>query len=439
MTTVRLPWLCPLAFGLSLGGCVTKPDSPEATASTQQSIWRGTPAVNLPIVGLEWDDYRPIEPPGPDGKQIDPCTNQEGVPKPDPDVPDFAWCEKFSRCSGTFIAEHWILTAAHCGPHYRKAKSPGGQWQITTRDEGKPRHFRAGVEQKHSENWKDFCLGPRDRSGQRAAECKLEISAYPYSIFQTAEEGVIDTEAAAAEDLALWFLASVWPLAVNIDEKGQVIEPEQGAKPIAAKPLTKGTGSDFGYELTPWGWGSVGSSAEPAPDLHRPPNAGIVLGDLQLFDESFASNIKSPAPSPPDARICGGDSGGPLLGNVGWNADGSAIQAIFGVNARATPGPNDCPLDGGLQRFARVDTPKKRAWIEEQLQRYPANPKFVCRNQVGSREYMECWRKRCTFSAPSSGCSAGETCLPQGFTFGRSLTNEIETHPPRFRADRCEP
>jgi hypothetical protein len=452
MTRVLFHRLSVLLLGVGLNACATKvPEASEGIGSTEQSIFHGTSATNLPIVLLEWDDYKLIKVPDADGIQVDPCTKKPGVPKRDPNVPEFAWCEKINRCSGTFVAEHWILTASHCGPKNIKVKE-GGKWQIIERDRGRPRHFRAGVAQKLSEEWTDFCLGPLDRSGQRsesssktAGDCKLDISAYAYGNFfqgNLDDEG-LDNEAAAADDVALWFLSGVWPLAVNIDEAGHVVEPERSAKPIAAKGVDESSSPNF--ELTPWGWGFVGSLTapspqdEPAPELHRPPNGGILLSDFEVFEESLQAVAKAYVPGAEDARICPRDSGGPLLGDVGSNADGSPIEAIYGVNARGAPAPDGCPPDGGSMRWARVDTEKKRAWIEQTLGLYPARSHFACRNQVGSREYMECWPKRCDVTASSSGCASGETCLPQGFTFGRSLTGDYETHPPRFRADRCEP
>ena len=86
---------------------------------------------------------------------------------------------------------------------------------------------------------------------------------------------------AAATDVSLWFLASVFPKTINFTSKP--LEPEDFALPISTAHEQIKEGLTPPQTFTPWGWGpSVakipsGGNTIDAFDLRQPPDGKSIV------------------------------------------------------------------------------------------------------------------------------------------------------------------
>lgn len=408
------------------------------------AIWYGETAAKASVVMLSFDDYRPLT-----GPLTDPCRTK-GSPDPDSptgsSVPDSEkWVKCSGSCSATFISEHALLTAAHCAPLYKKEIDAGGKFHVTAFDPLRERSFRAQLTQRLSATRLDQCLGPAGTKS-RNQPCRFYVTAYPFEHFRSVTETMRPmTQDDIGRDVAMLFLPEVFPLPVNDEESvvngkttRQPLEPEALALPIAME-LPDVADQE---KLIPWGWGALkdawldpqGNPENGTGELRRPQaGRGIFLTANPPDSQEYLfalSNAESDGGA--DARICHGDSGGPLLRRI--TADGrEAVVAL----ASTIDGGGDCTGALRPMYWVRVDTFDKRQWITRTLQLF-YGASFGCQTldtMLGNKSVSSeaCWHPLC----PTSGVCPDTADVCKSDVGYVSLTGVRAASAPRPR--RCVP
>ncbi|HYJ08857.1 MAG TPA: hypothetical protein VEX18_07600 [Polyangiaceae bacterium] len=247
----------------------------------------------------------------------------------------------------------------------------------------------------------------------RSSDCTVHVTAYPYKgtegEFFSAEKlnsGVLTLDD-VKRDVALWFLDELFPITVTQLEAGAALEPEAGALPINSGGWS--VSSTNPEQLIPWGWGFVSDTDTRAfheLDLRRPPPGFSVRltppgsGELERVGDEFIQRASGDETQ--DARVCLGDSGGPLLRSSNGT---DTVAAVLSIVQAAK-----CPSPFGRKYWSRVDTNPKRQWIEDTIRLWEGDA-FGCRPSPGPPEYVECWPNRCD---SNTECNSDEVCAPNG-------------------------
>lgn len=287
-----------MILALLVAGCTSASDDDENTDSTEQAIWRGDPAVaNLAVVEL----YR----------------------------------NGGSYCTGFFITNRHIVTAAHCTDSYYAS-----QWYTVRVKTG----YSSYVYLKDSARVDNWVL-------------MAEYTAPDWSF----------SNASAVGDTAILTLPSTaW----------SSVPAGQQRLRISTVPPT------IGQSLSIWGWGRrFPSDPTPAGDLlsgHG--GAEISVGGITgtgtgVWFWAYALN---------DARTCGGDSGGPATRYY----DGNYIAV--GDHGGPPAGYVQPCVEYGI-RMDWATLHDKTSWIEDVL-RLSYGASFSCsRFGSGSNSYMRCF------------------------------------------------
>jgi len=337
---VALGWLAAAAAGCASPNASPAPaaSSPEDTDTNASKIFQGVKTLSTPVVRIEWRHQKRGRMP------------QE------------------LSCTATFIAQNWLLTAAHCVPNATDQNQPPAIPFENTIPSNRATTYQIDIVQQTSGGTtRDFKLlnGGKD----------LWVTSYPYKLYAGT-----DTDSNAERDIALIYVDPKYGSLLN--------DPELNALPIGAvKPV--GT-----MDLIGWGTTSNGSSVSNDP--LAPPNGGrITVTDGDVSAEKFSTVV-----TPTGPRICGGDSCGPILSLV----DGTFV--ISGVNSGAARALHtDCPIVGAGMSWSRVDT--KLKWIQEVMTK---SHNSSCRTFHASTPtaYTQCWTTRC--DNVTVKCKAGQTC-----------------------------
>jgi hypothetical protein len=293
-------------FASALGCSRASTGHDEELGESKAAIWMGAEGVKVPVVMLTYDDYRPLSVPLLPGENDLNCPLDPDSPA-NPALPAEQKWRKCSniRCSGTFISEHAILTAAHCTPHFLKERH-NGKWRVREFDRARARSVQYQITQRQ---WtvsqgqatmrEDRCLGPKG-ANSRQTPCKLQATVHPYQTFRTYAETLNNPIQIAdiAKDVALAFLPEVFPLAAN--DEGPIVagQPRRPLEPEElALPLAIGLPDAADQEkLIPWGWGAETSSLPHGAGVLRRPREDrgqYILGNPAEDDEHlvFWSNM----------------------------------------------------------------------------------------------------------------------------------------------------
>jgi hypothetical protein len=299
------------------------------------------------------------------------------------------------KCSGTFIAKNWILTAAHCV-------------MASAIDQC----IRNGIPRSQcNPDWEHYATyefkSTRD-AGNVPYEFKTKARVYTFTKWMgttPANNPHLCTtcyvrDVGADHDLAVMYLADDGILPADVEDNN-------------AARLSTVTSPDPLWAMDGWGWGNTEVPNAPATlrQARGPWNFTVRLDRI----ESRLQTLNS-ASFP-----CGGDSGGPLLRrNLQIQTNGGDLRnvdAIVGIlsggwGACSPPPSIDDPL--AVWYWTRVDTPEHKDFIFKAIRHFPVfraeglpiNDSFRCTPRAlssGGPPIMdECWGKPCR----------GDTCTP---------------------------
>lgn len=344
------------------------------------------------------------------------------------------FCDPVKLCTGTFIAKHWILTAAHCLQNAHKPSiarfPPKGSAQCPAGGIPDPPQGGGDAGGKSYKYWEGYApwiilwapeqsppQGDPNWPKEARYRYMLETAAYQFphpNYLSKFPPGLED-----ANDMALIYI----PAHTGYDRWLPPVVDQGAAARISAN---EGTDSDQKQYFIA-GWGAYPQDAS-LPHVFRfgvaPAKKYRAWLDADLVAK-LLPDFTGPLP-------CSGDSGGPFYRSPTFSTD----VVVVGVHAGARqllypiPIPNDCPdpTTRDIAYWGRLEAKSKTSpksdklkWIEKTLSLFPVNSPFWCQ---GWQDEYTCWRDPCS---PTRPCKAGYKCVGSSSDYenGRGPPSEM--------------